>query len=64
MVEYGLLRPILGLSLACISAAICWLLSMVVMDHPLLPRLQLAAAGLFDMPLLKFAGYARRDSIG
>jgi O-antigen/teichoic acid export membrane protein len=64
MVEYGLLRPILGLGSACISAAICWLLSMVVMEHPLLPRLQQAAAGLFGMSVLKFAGYARRDSIG
>jgi O-antigen/teichoic acid export membrane protein len=63
MVEYGLLGPILGLLLACISAAICWLLSMVVTEHPLLPRLQLAATGLFDMSLLKFAGYAKRNSI-
>jgi O-antigen/teichoic acid export membrane protein len=64
MVEYGLLRPIFGLGLACISAATCWLSSMVVTEHPLLPRLQLAASGLFDMSLLKFSGYARRDSIG
>jgi O-antigen/teichoic acid export membrane protein len=64
MVEYGLLRPVLGLGLACISAATCWLLSMAVTEHPLLPRLQLAAAGLSDMSLLKFAAYARRDSIG
>jgi O-antigen/teichoic acid export membrane protein len=64
MVEYGLLRPIVGLGLACVSAAICWLLSMVVMEHPLFPRLQRAAAGLFGMSLLVFASYARRDSIG
>jgi O-antigen/teichoic acid export membrane protein len=63
MVEYGLLRPILGLGLACISAVICWLLSMVVTEHPLLPRLQLAATGLFDTSFLKLAGYARRESI-
>jgi O-antigen/teichoic acid export membrane protein len=63
MVEYGLLRPIFGLALACISAAMCWLLSMVVTEHPLLPRLQLAAAGLFDMSPLKFPGSTRRDSI-
>jgi O-antigen/teichoic acid export membrane protein len=63
MVEYGLLRPILGLGLACISAAICWLLSMLVTEHPLLPRLQLAATGLFDTSFLKLAGYARRESI-
>ena len=64
MVEYGLLRPIFGLGLACISAATCWLLSMAVTEHALLPRLKLVATGLFDIPLLKFAGYARRDSIG
>jgi O-antigen/teichoic acid export membrane protein len=64
MVEYGLLCPILGLGLACISAAICWLLSMVVTEHPLLPRLQLAATGLFDTSFLKLASYARRESIG
>lgn len=51
MVEYGLLPPIAGLGLACISAAICWLLSMVVTEHPLLPRLQRAAAGLFGIPV-------------
>jgi O-antigen/teichoic acid export membrane protein len=64
MVEYGLLHPILGVGLACVSAAICWLLSMIVTEHPLLPRLQLAAVGLFDTPLFKFAGYAKRNSIG
>jgi O-antigen/teichoic acid export membrane protein len=64
MVEYGLLRPIFGLALACISAVICWLVSMVVTEHPLMRRLQLAITGLFDMPFLKFAGYARHDSIG
>jgi O-antigen/teichoic acid export membrane protein len=64
MVEYALLRPIFGLGLACISAATFWLLSMVVTEHLLLARLQLAASSLFDMSLLKFAGYQRRDSIG
>jgi O-antigen/teichoic acid export membrane protein len=64
MVEYGFLPPILGLGLACISAATCWWLSMLLTEHPLLPRLQLAATGLFEMSLLKFASYARRDSIG
>jgi O-antigen/teichoic acid export membrane protein len=64
MVEYDLLNPILGLGLACVSAAVCWLSSMVITEHPLLPRLQLAATGLFDMPFLKFAGDAKRNSIG
>jgi O-antigen/teichoic acid export membrane protein len=64
MVEYGLLRPIFGLGLACISAATCWLSSMAVMEHPLLPRLQLAASGLFDMSRFRFAAYTRRDLIG
>jgi O-antigen/teichoic acid export membrane protein len=64
MVEYGLLPPIVGLGLACVSAAVCWLLSMVVTEHPLWPRLQLAATGIFDLPFLRFAGYAKRNSIG
>jgi O-antigen/teichoic acid export membrane protein len=64
MVEYDLLRPSFGFGLACISAAICWLLSIVMTEHPLLPRLQLAASGLFDIPSFKSAGYARRNSAG
>jgi O-antigen/teichoic acid export membrane protein len=64
MVEYGVLHPSVGLGLACVSAAVCWLLSMIVTEHPLWPRLQLAATGLFDMPFLRFAGYAKRNSIG
>jgi O-antigen/teichoic acid export membrane protein len=63
MVEYGLLGPTLGLALGGISAAICWLASMAVTEHPLLPRLQLAATGLFSMPL-KFDSYGKRNSIG
>jgi O-antigen/teichoic acid export membrane protein len=62
MIEYGLLRPIVGLAAACISATICWLLAMVVTDHPLMPRIRLAATSLSELPLLKF-GYARRDLI-
>jgi O-antigen/teichoic acid export membrane protein len=62
MVEYGSLRPILGLVLACVSAAACWLLSMVVTQHPLLP--QLVGTGLSNMSFLKIVGYARRGSIG
>lgn len=61
MVEYGVLNPIIGLGLACISAALCWLLGMVATDHPLLPRLQLAAAGVFELPFLRFAGYSKRN---
>jgi O-antigen/teichoic acid export membrane protein len=61
MVNYGVLNPILGLGLACLSAGICWLLGMVITEHPLLPRLQLAASGLFAIPFLRFAGYAKRS---
>jgi O-antigen/teichoic acid export membrane protein len=64
MVEFGMLGPILGLGLACASATICWLASMVVTEHPLLPRLQLAATGFFFTPFLKFAGHAKRRSTG
>jgi len=62
MIEFGVLGPILGLGLACASTAICWLGSMVVTEHPLLPRLQLAATGLFYSPILKFARHAKRGS--
>lgn len=64
MVGYGLLRPSFGLGLACISTAACWLLSIVMTEHPVLPRLQLAAIGLFENPILKSAGYAKRNSAG
>lgn len=64
MVEFGMLGPILGLGLACASAMICWLASMVVTEHPLLPRLQLAATGFFYASFLKFAGNAKRGSTG
>jgi O-antigen/teichoic acid export membrane protein len=64
MVNYGVLSSVLGLGLACFSAAICWLLSMMVTEHPLLPRLQLAASGIFTIPFLRFAGYAKRNSLG
>lgn len=64
MLEYGALGPVVGLGLAGILAAICWLLGMVVTDHPLLSRLQLAASALFETPFLRFVGYARRNSPG
>jgi O-antigen/teichoic acid export membrane protein len=64
MIEYGLVRPLVGLGLACISAVVCWILSLVVADHPLMPRLRFAAGVLSDsFPLLKL-GQARRNSIG
>jgi hypothetical protein len=64
MVEFGMLGPVLGLGLACVSTSICWLVSMIVTEHPLLPRLQLAATGFFYTPFLKFAGHAKRGSTG
>jgi O-antigen/teichoic acid export membrane protein len=62
MVEYGLMGPVLGLALAGISASTCWLLIVVVIEHPLLPRLQLSATGLCRF--LNSPACARRDSIG
>ena len=64
MMEFGMLGPILGLGLACASTTICWLASMVMTEHPLFPRLQLAATGVFYTPFLKFAGHAKRGSTG
>ncbi len=63
VVEFGMVGPILGLALAGILTTVCWLASMVVTEHPLLPRLRSAAAGFFYMPLFKFAGHAKRGSI-
>jgi O-antigen/teichoic acid export membrane protein len=62
MVEYGSMGPILGLALACISASMCWLLIVVVTEHPLLARLQLSATGLGRF--LNLPARARRQSIG
>jgi O-antigen/teichoic acid export membrane protein len=64
MVEQSVLRPVFGLGLAGASTAICWLLSMVVTEHPLLPRLQLAAGSLFRVPTLKIVGHTKSDSVG
>lgn len=63
MVEYGLLPPIVGLGLACISAMICWLLTIIATAHPLLPQLLSAASDLVNAPLAKVVGLARRHSI-
>jgi O-antigen/teichoic acid export membrane protein len=64
MVAFDMLGPILGLGLACASSTICWLASMVLTEHPLLPRLQLAATGFFYSPFLNFSGHAKRGSTG
>jgi len=62
MVDYGLMSPLLGLALACVSASMSWLLIVVVTEHPLLPRLQLSATGLCRF--LNSPACARRDTIG
>lgn len=64
MVEFGMLGPFLGLGLACASATICWLVGMVVTEHPLLPWLQVAASGFFSTLRLRFADRAKRGSTG
>lgn len=64
MVEFGMLGPILGLGLACASTTICWFASMAMTEHPLFPRLQLAATGFFYTLFLKIAGHAKRGSTG
>jgi O-antigen/teichoic acid export membrane protein len=64
VMECGMLSPIFGLILASFSTTICWLLSMMVTEHPLLARVQLAANGLFELPFLRFVGYPKRNSLG
>jgi O-antigen/teichoic acid export membrane protein len=56
MVDQGLLRPIPGLGLAGAFTAVCWLFSMALTGHPLLPRLQLAAGSLFRQVMIKIGG--------
>ncbi len=63
MVEQDLLRQVFGLGLAGASTAICWLVGMVVTDHPLLPRLHLAAGSFLRLPALKLASRTRSGSI-
>lgn len=63
MVEYSLLRPLTGLLLACFASAGSWLLCSIVVDHPLVPRLQLAAGRLFSSTLLRFRVPAGRNAI-
>lgn len=58
IVQYGLLGPLSGLGLACVLAAVSWLLAIVLVEHPLLSRLQLAAGHLFAAPIFKFASQA------
>ncbi len=64
MVQYRVLSPVLGLGLAGILAAICWVFGLMITEHPLLGRLRLAAGALFEVPFLRSVGYARRNSLG
>ncbi|MGY3604075.1 MULTISPECIES: oligosaccharide flippase family protein [unclassified Bradyrhizobium] len=64
MVDYAVLGPVLGLGLACLSAGICWLSGMMITEHPLLTRLQVAASGRFEASFLRLVGYAKRNSLG
>jgi O-antigen/teichoic acid export membrane protein len=61
MVQIGSFGAMFGLCFACVTATACWLLGMFVTEHPLLPRLQTAASGLFYVPLLRFAHHTKRD---
>lgn len=46
MIHVGLLGPVVGFVLACLSAGAGWCATLVLTDHPLLPHLQFAAKGL------------------
>lgn len=53
MIQVGLLEPVVGLILACLSAAVGWCLSLIVSDHPLMSRLKFAVKDLtLNVPLL------------
>jgi O-antigen/teichoic acid export membrane protein len=64
MVQYGVLGPGLGLGVACVCLSVCWLSGMAVTEHPLLPRLQSAASGFFEMPLFRLFGDMKRKLPG
>jgi len=46
MIEVSLLRPVVGLVLACLSAGAGWCATLVLTEHPLLSRLRFAAKDL------------------
>jgi O-antigen/teichoic acid export membrane protein len=62
MVECGLLLPLLGVALACISASMSWLLVLALTEHPLLPRLRAIGRALYQIP--NPPARTRRDSFG
>ncbi len=62
LVEYGLLHPFLGLMLASLATGSSWLLSLIVVNHPLVPRLQLVAGRLFGSTRSRFLAPARRNA--
>jgi O-antigen/teichoic acid export membrane protein len=55
MIQAGLLGSVVGLVLACVSAAVGWCGTLVITEHPLLSRLQFAAKAL-AIPFPLFAG--------
>ncbi len=55
MIQAGLLGPIAGLALACLSATAGWCATLALTEHPLLSRLQFAAKAL-AIPFSLFAG--------
>lgn len=43
LTEYGVVGPVIGISIACIATAGAWLASLIAVQHPLLPELAAAA---------------------
>lgn len=60
MVDYGLMQPVWGLALGCVSASMCWLLTVVLTEHPLLPWLHRTGPGLYRL----INSSAGRNSLG
>jgi O-antigen/teichoic acid export membrane protein len=63
MIQVGLLGPVAGLTLACLSVAVGWCVTLAMTEHPLLPRLQYAVREL-TIPIPFIAGLTKIKTAG
>jgi hypothetical protein len=61
LVNCDLLGPVSGLLLACVLAAGGWILALIVVQHPLLPKLKVAVNSVF--PPAWRAGFAGPSNV-
>jgi O-antigen/teichoic acid export membrane protein len=63
LVAFLIIKPIVGLALACFGTATCWLLALIATRHPLLPLLQQTCSAIFGHLQFKFALPLRRNAV-